>query len=424
MRKKIELQVQQNRSITAFFNRVADIFDRKFDGFPAVLLGASSTPAFQEGSEDYDQFNSDDIIDKIANSYQDSAVPPCPDVLPPSGCYEGNCVVLDTFTRTDDSWDTTDSGHFWDSSVAGITETRPSTTVGMSGLLHSEPGFTTGATVVTNQAAEGLELEAESLLVLPFEVRFDLWYTGNWESTYAYNANTGTPSDTYWAPGVDDEPTLINGNTDSTYHQTYFRIRTRRSLPNHAFRIYNSGGSLWLARDYYTSAGGSSGPGIPEEISTQLPAETILHVKLYLSDKSRIRIWKEGETEPSFWQLETQFQGDVWGSADDKVVDFHSVAKVRNFNQPPFDLFIDNLCIIPIGECEDQASGTVLKGALIKEADTIYRTPTTAKYISDVWYDGMMAIKGVDYQVSEDNVVTPTSMLANDTVVTARYVQL
>lgn len=78
--KNKSVVISQRRSVTTFFNRTLENFERKFDGFPAILLGANQTPAVNEDSDDYSGFLDQDIIDEIAQSIQNGAAPPCPDV--------------------------------------------------------------------------------------------------------------------------------------------------------------------------------------------------------------------------------------------------------------------------------------------------------------------------------------------------------
>lgn len=77
MKKKQNVTIEQGRSVTTFFNRVLENFERKFDGFPALIEGARETPAIAENSDPYLSYNPQDIIDAIARSVLDASIPPC-----------------------------------------------------------------------------------------------------------------------------------------------------------------------------------------------------------------------------------------------------------------------------------------------------------------------------------------------------------
>lgn len=83
LHKTTELIVSQRRSVTTFFNRVTDQFERKFDGFPATVDPAISAASSESAISDVDM---DAIIDSISGTFSSSGgdIPPCPD----SPCYD------------------------------------------------------------------------------------------------------------------------------------------------------------------------------------------------------------------------------------------------------------------------------------------------------------------------------------------------
>lgn len=105
IKKKTEITIHQGRSVSNFFRKNLEYFERKFDGFPAISLTPASVPAIQEGAEAYDNFNAEEIIDNIATAIVNSsgAIPPCPDEVidPDGGCYPtgaGDCIPPDSGT--------------------------------------------------------------------------------------------------------------------------------------------------------------------------------------------------------------------------------------------------------------------------------------------------------------------------------------
>lgn len=98
MKKKQNITIAQGRSVTKFFNRVLENFERKFDGFPALIEGANETPAMVENADPYADYNPQDIIDAIARAALDAGADQCPDCT--SGCGSGE-VTTDSLLTSD-----------------------------------------------------------------------------------------------------------------------------------------------------------------------------------------------------------------------------------------------------------------------------------------------------------------------------------
>jgi hypothetical protein len=92
LRKTQQLTVSHRRPATSFFNRLQEVFERKFDGFPAAVDDASGTPTLDEwlGGEGPEL----DIGD-----YLEGAIPQCPDAQDCEETQTGSGCV-ETFTRS------------------------------------------------------------------------------------------------------------------------------------------------------------------------------------------------------------------------------------------------------------------------------------------------------------------------------------
>jgi hypothetical protein len=95
IKKRISIDVHQKRSVTQFFNRIVENFERKFDGFPALPADPNATPAYQESAGGFVDFNVDDLIDD--SYFPDSSTPPCAD-------NEGE-VINETLVYDSGSWE-------------------------------------------------------------------------------------------------------------------------------------------------------------------------------------------------------------------------------------------------------------------------------------------------------------------------------
>jgi hypothetical protein len=84
--KKSTLTVENRRSVTTFFNRITEQFERKFDGFPAAVQGNTAELTLDP---DTTGVNIGDLIDKISGEFLDSQTPQCEDI---SGAEADSCL--------------------------------------------------------------------------------------------------------------------------------------------------------------------------------------------------------------------------------------------------------------------------------------------------------------------------------------------
>lgn len=81
MRKKISVTISERRKPSSFFGRVKEIFERKFDGFPAVPADPSGLEGYTTG--DLGTVDQKQIVDEISKLIQKQTInfdtAPCPD---------------------------------------------------------------------------------------------------------------------------------------------------------------------------------------------------------------------------------------------------------------------------------------------------------------------------------------------------------
>lgn len=267
--------------------------------------------------------------------------PPFPPIPDPWGsidqCEEvGNCVVTDTFTRS--SWGSTDTGELWTASgdILGVPN-------GSEALLADQPGRVIGA-VSQGDFESGIARIDPVAISLP-DVLFTFHYSGTWESQFAYNEDTNNPG-TYHGPGFVAPPsTSLYRPSSSNWQQAYLSIMTRQSIPIGQFRVYNAEGGLWITHWMENSVIPYS-VDIPSGPYAALQADVRYRVRIHCdSDQMHIRIWPEGSTEPTFWHHSTRAGWfGTWDEADPKLIITASDGG-RNITQPPYEFFIDDLCI-------------------------------------------------------------------------------
>lgn len=90
LHKTTKMTVSNKRSVTKFFQRMIENFERKFDGFPAANESAQQTPAVQEGLV---VINPDDIGRLIGDQWQVNTDP----------CASGSLTETLTFVG-EDGW--------------------------------------------------------------------------------------------------------------------------------------------------------------------------------------------------------------------------------------------------------------------------------------------------------------------------------
>lgn len=367
IKKRIDITINQGRSVTAFFNRVLETFERKFDGFPALPADPSQVPALQENSDAFDPFNSRDIIDAIANSYQDNFTPPCPDFPVDEDCYsvldEEEVTMVDEFNRViNSSINPFDLG----TSTTGYTWTGTGT--GLSGA-DGAVAFVEGGSTIQKI--------------------------------------------TYSAPDPWDAPCIILST----------KFRLIGALSSAIFYLRPDAGqfgSINVLMDNVSGGFQIDGTLIDVYSKTDwIPNQWYFAelVRSSISETMSLTIWRETDNKPSP-QISLSTSSATLAGAD-ITLGMHASGGQRL--ECDYVKVAASNCV----ECEEPVSDTVLKGSLIKQPDGIsYTTPTAAKYISDVWYDDLLAVKDIDYTVSASGTVQSTSVMDEDTVVKARYIAL
>lgn len=349
--KKTSVEIHQNRSVTTFFNRLTDNFDRKFDGFPAIPADPSVTPAAQSGTDGFLDFNPQDIIDEIANSYQDSATPPCPDEVigDDDPCYSEPTVEPDfdgdptrAFKSIGSSIPTVypDSTSRWFSSTFQYfsSSAQPGTDSWTSGV-QAERGFVgLGLGGIAEGQPAGIKLQARVVpasgasMSLPWEIVLQDWDP------------FGDP------PDLDHGTTVIATGTGEQ------DVDLQWSVIDKLYTEY----AQFVLR-FVTHPAGTAGVSLLAHSS-------------FAAEGVGWKAWTYG----------------------------------------PHDV------IIP---CEERDSDTPIMATLIEDSGS-YSTPTSSRYIVDVWYDDLLAVKDIDYTDNNDGSITPTSSIDAGTVIRARYIQL
>ena len=258
----------------------------------------------------------------------------------PCELVEGECVVVDTFTRSGASLGTSDSGHTWGVPI-GITNTYTPTTDGSEAIFQVEAGFST-STDTTHTGSGRLNLSAEAGLFVPLTASFRFKYSGTWDCTWVENpvlSGTG-----FWAPGFSssDDPTDANSiGSGGGYRRNFLNIRISNSIPVYRFHIYNADGALYAAAERPTATDGSTDGAVL--IGAQLAADTWCNVKVHLdSDRLYLRLWPDGSTEPSFYQVQTSATGSTWADQEFEII---SRSHLEESSTPAFTIRVDDLCI-------------------------------------------------------------------------------
>lgn len=267
-----------------------------------------------------------------------------PGGLPPQNpCNEiVLCCVTDTFTRTASTWGTTDTGDTWSQSGSS-----PGGTNGSVGLLHNSPAFTYLPTSGNPQSSSGIaSITGIDCASLPVDFSFDMYFTGMWRSEYEWSDYDpiNEPGGPIYAPGFDVLGVQSGPTNSDAYYRQYIDIRMKSgTIPHHEFGIYNSeSGGLWLAAtNTGTVADVQDRPAL--QIGTALEANEVLHVRMRAdSDRTYLRAWRDGDTEPSYWMIQTNPVGTTWT----EEILIRSVAQSKGGHaSPAFAMHIDNVCV-------------------------------------------------------------------------------
>lgn len=375
MKKRVEIVINQSRSVTTFFNRVLENFERKFDGFPAILLGGSSTPAIQEESIDYTDFLDPNIIDEIANSFVDQAKPPCPDI-PRETCFDADpdgdyCANISALTFD-----------FLDLPTSWIVSNRIS-----SGLVYNNPvsGF-------INAQYEWLWNSPPSGSGLPSSAGEDV------ESRYYMSYKT----DSFF-------PSSVPSGTPARTVGLHCKLGRSPSSVSCATTWELYAGNWGTSQPAWDNLGtpvasGFIPAGVTEvEIDAHWVPEHPLYIQYVFVNTS-----DTGEGGPFPAQTCAERGTPSQAEGDFPYNRFFIVRSTGNEY---------SLCATLPGN--GNCSGETTVGDL-ERFGAVYSADLDVEYFSNVWFDDVEAIRDVDFTAS-DNTITPIAPLDEDVIVKARY---
>ncbi len=405
IKKTSTAKIVQKRSVTAFFNRVMENFERKFDGFPAAPDKPTSMPAVQEGA--FPDFDMQAIIDKIAKANYDPAALPCPEI--PGGCDEtvDGCVV-ETFqdtTTLGTGWGTTDSGEPWDLLFSGNGTTNVDSN-GSGRIFSVTSGSGTFSMSAGCSLSPSCAVAGQHGEVL---AHFSCSDKTAWTSTYPHSVSAGFPT-AYNVPGRRHDPDQPDDNLEAGVARHYVQVNVSGSSGGTYARIFNSGGTLYLATKYASS--------IYQELPVAVgPSSDNFWVRMRVTSNGMysVRVWDNADDEPTGWLTES-VSGDWSG---DQVVTgvFHTnLASFGTYVIRCNEFYVNTL---DIPDCSG-FSGQFTTGVTIYDGISGYSTQVDNDGIYDVFYDDMMAVKDVDYTIS-DRIIYPITPLDPSVVVRARY---
>lgn len=406
LHKKQSITVSNRRSVTQFFNRVQDSFERKFDGFPALIGTPGSTPAIEEGAID---FNQDELIDAITGavtSTETSEIPICP-TGPEEECVPSeNACVYDTFQGTTVSgWGTTDNGsHTWETAQVGNGSARVFAN-GSARLINVAAGFGTFQAGNVQAIYPLCASDGDQAII---KARFTCNSKTAWISTKPYSKAAGVGFDeAYYAPSMTIDGSPGGGTPQVGVLRQYLNIVTSGISFGTYVNIYNSDGMMWMATKFSNSAYQK----LPTAI---MPASDNFWVKMWVTSNGTLylKLWDNASSEPEGWQ-HSEINRDYNGSV--------RVGGLFRSNSASFQTTDLRCHFLSVGavtgiDCPED----IIIGTLQDNGDGSFSTVYDSHHINEVYYDHILAVKDVDYTVS-GNTVTPTSTLPTGTLVTAKY---
>jgi hypothetical protein len=384
IKKSTSLTIHQNRSVTTFFNRITEQFERKFDGFPAVQLEPRSTPALQEGSSDYDGVEID-VGDIIGDFLIDPSVLPCPQLQGPEHCTEGySNGCIETFTRsTANGWGTseivnptTGAPLIWQPTDSDLS------TNGTQGVIS---GPTSPASLLFPSA---MNMPQEFLIHWKFRDTHAFPLSGSYHLTGGLQVNLQQGAD------IADLDVFYDPTANS-------QLRGALTI-NYPFDE--------LAWNIGTAVGGAAQ-------HTERITEGYFRIRISATG-TYAKAWRIEEGEPSAWDAELAAPSSPLRSLQlDSTAGsgpwyFESVGIVEGME-------------CSYTECDELPtfeSGTTLVNDFIATETGSYKTNTEISHITQVWYDDLLAVKDIDYSVNDENEIVPLVPLDDNVAVRGQYI--
>jgi hypothetical protein len=372
--KKKNLVIRNRRPVSDFFNRSQEVFERKFDGFPAMVEGPSRQIVLDGNVADIPPL---DISGYLTNN----ATPPCPDS---PGCAA--CAEAEPLFGTPDDWtvDSTypDSMDLLTYSLDSIIFTH--TTLSDTAIVYVP--FNTGAfpwAWTVRVLIEGTDSGAGG-------------GGGHITAGYATNVPPSGGSNNRVSIEVNPRGSAGAGGGDIPSGVHYLQVSTVIDQP--------------LGNDKSEFA-------VPGSIGMSHPYDFFMKSEINGANDVGFKVWLAGDDEPEDYIVDT-----VLGQTGDRYFFFR-------FDGGNFDgtITINELNVpgVILSDRDCDCSGSTVTSTLIENTGewAPHEDVGTVDYYATVWYDGLMAAKGIDYDVV-DGAIVPKTTLDPGTIVRARYVIL
>lgn len=370
LHKKSKIDVSNRRSVAAFFNRMQEVFERKFDGFPATVEG-DTMPAMHDES-----IAEDAGIELDITGYLD-VVPQCPDQSV-DDCYgtpETQPVILEDALTT----------HGWGQAKRVIYRPAANQTQVALGLGSGSDGLGYVPFV------SSLSPERHTKWFITFHQDFLSLSGGRirmramWESTDWHSAGAA--------------PTTVTA-------KVYKDVIT--SMPSDGITGGNisgwTGGTLVGTVTFVANAGGPPGSGVQWR-DTNFRSLVIGNLEMGTSFQSKVlRL----ETEETYPQLTLVPYRNEAGTARGPELTTNTIQ--------PGSPAGDSPC-----KGDSVAEELVLASAHAHGAKE-YEASLPVNYFVSVWVNGLIMVKDVDYSVTVDNHILIDPGPDAGSTVTARYV--
>jgi hypothetical protein len=371
IRKKNSIVVQQNRSITSFFNRNLDVFARPFDGVPAAVDPPSRVFTVQQTSGEVDPLD-------ISGYLTTDDVPPCPSI-PGEDCYTTSGIGCDFGP---DRW-----------TLGSWPDTYDFLIIGSQGMTFTPVDYSSTASVYTpiNGA------------------------TFPWTGSIMYNFSGGGEEASVNSAVILGWGNLADPLTQSP--QVSIGISERISggagdipIGTKHLRVDSVNGNFLGNDELEWVVPGTLGQSYPYTFKVVWENYTVGSNR-----RIRFKVWEVNTAEPNDW---------FWDSSAPVSQEPAYFGLEFSTTSPSnttlaFNLDFTGCAILPGNQ--DCSGQMVEMNLLFSSGDWV--SNVGVKYFTDVWYDGLKAVKGVDYTETE-NGITPIGTLDESTIVKARFVAL